>query len=52
MGNTYDFCFRIPEKKGNARTRSVAMGNHIEAMTCDDFDFLVTQDNERKAAKK
>jgi hypothetical protein len=52
MGNTYDFCFRIPEKKGNARTRSVAMGNHIEAMTCDDFDFLVAQDNERKAAKK
>ena len=52
MGYTYDFCFRIPEKKGNARTRSVAMGNHIEAMTCDDFDFLVTQDNERKAAKK
>ena len=45
MGNTYDFCFRIPEKKGNARTRSVAMGNHIEAMTCDDFDFLVAQDN-------
>lgn len=52
MGSTYDFCFRIPEKKGNARTRSVAMGNHIEAMTCDDFDFLVAQDNERKAAKK
>ena len=52
MGNTYDFCFRIPEKKGNARTRSVAMGNHIEAMTCDDFDNLVSQDEARKAAKK
>ena len=52
MGNTYDFCFRIPEKHGNARTRSVAMGNHIEAMTCDDFDNLVSQDEARKAAKK
>ena len=52
MGNTYDFCFRIPEKKGNARTRSVAMGNHIEAMTCNDFDNLVSQDEARKAAAK
>ncbi len=52
MGNTYDFCFRIPEKKGNARTRSVAMGNHIEAMTCNDFDNLVSQDEARKAAEK
>ena len=52
MGNTYDFCFRIPEKKGNARTRSVAMGNHIEAMTCDDFENLVSQDEARKAAEK
>ena len=51
-GNTYDFCFRIPEKKGSDRTRSVAMGNHIEAMTCDDFDYLVEKDNERKAKKK
>ena len=51
-GNTYDFCFRIPEKKGNDRTRSVAMGNHIEAMTCGDFDYLVEKDNERKAQKK
>ena len=49
---TYDFCFRIPEKKGNARTRSVAMGNHIEAMTCNDFDNLVSQDEARKAAAK
>lgn len=52
MGNTYDFCFRIPEKKGNARTRSVAMGNHIEAMTCNDFENLVSQDEARKAAEK
>ena len=51
-GNTYDFCFRIPEKKGSDRTRSVAMGNHIEAMTCGDFDYLVEKDNERKAQKK
>ena len=51
-GNSYDFCFQIPEKKGNARTRSVAMGNHIEAMTCSDFDYLVEKDNERKAKKK
>ncbi len=52
MGNTYDFCFRIPEKKGNARTRSVAMGNHIEAMTCNDFENLVSQDEARKASEK
>ena len=51
-GNTYDFCFRIPEKKGSDRTSSVAMGNHIEAMTCGDFDYLVEKDNERKAQKK
>ena len=51
-GNTYDFCFRIPEKKGSDRTRSVAMGNHIEAMSCNDFDYLVEKEKERKAKKK
>lgn len=50
-GNVYDFCFRIPEKKGNARTRSVAMGNHIEALSCADFDRLVSE-NEAEKAKK
>lgn len=43
MGSSYDFCFRIPEKKGNDRTRSKAMGNHIETMSCADFEHLVEQ---------
>ena len=47
-GNTYTFCFRIPEKKGNARTRSVAMGNHIEALSCGDFDRLVAENAKTK----
>ena len=47
-GNSYDFCFRIPEKKGNARTRSVAMGNHIEALSCADFDKLVSENAKTK----
>ena len=47
-GNTYDFCFRIPEKRGNARTRSVAMGNHIEALSCADFDKLVAENAKTK----
>ena len=41
-GNVYNFCFRVPERKGgNERTRSKAMGNHIEAMTCEDYDMLL-----------
>lgn len=40
-GNIYDFCFRIPERKGNARTRSVAMGNHIEPLNCSEFNRLI-----------
>ncbi|MCQ2096514.1 MAG: hypothetical protein MJY87_01040 [Fibrobacter sp.] len=48
MGSTYDFCFRIPEKKGNDRTRNKAMGNHIEAMSCADFDHLVEEKKNRK----
>lgn len=47
-GNTYDFCFRIPERKGNARTRSVAMGNHIEALSCADFDRLIAENAKTK----
>ncbi len=47
-GNVYDFCFRIPERKGNARTRSVAMGNHIEALSCADFDRLVAENAKTK----
>lgn len=43
VGNIYSYCFRIPERKGNSRTRSVAMGNHLEAMTCKDFDNLVSK---------
>ena len=47
-GNVYNFCFRIPEKKGNARTRSVAMGNHIEALSCEDFDKLIAENAKTK----
>lgn len=47
-GNTYDFCFRIPEKKGKDRTRSRAMGTNIEAMTCYDFDRLVAENAKTK----
>lgn len=47
-GNTYDFCFRIPERKGNKRTRSVAMGNHIEALSCADFERLVAENAKTK----
>ena len=45
MGTSYDFCFRIPERKGNDRTRSKAMGNHIETMSCADFEQLVAKKN-------
>ena len=41
-GNKYDFCFRIPEKRGNDRTRSKAMGVNIETMACSDFDNIVS----------
>ena len=50
MGSTYNFCFRIPERKGNDRTRSKAMGTHIEAMSCADFDHLVEENNKKKKA--
>lgn len=47
-GHVYHFCYNIPEKKGNARTRSVAMGNHIEEMSCADFDRLVAENSKKK----
>jgi len=47
-GNIYNFCYNIPEKRGNARTRSVAMGNRIEAMSCADFDRLVAENTKKK----
>ncbi len=42
-GNVQDLCFRVPDKKGNERTRSVAMGNQVESMTCADFQLLVAK---------
>ena len=50
-GTRYDFCFRIPEKKGNARTRNRAMGSNIERMDCEDFEQIVAADKAAKAAK-
>ncbi len=46
---TYSFCYHIPEKKGNARTRNRAMGTNIEEMDCSDFDQIVA---DHLAAKK
>jgi hypothetical protein len=43
VGEASTLCFRVPDKKGNERTRSVAMGNQIESMTCADFDLLVAK---------
>jgi hypothetical protein len=40
-GNKYDFCFRIPERKGNDRTRSKAMGVNIETMSCAEYDNII-----------
>lgn len=48
QGHVYNFCFRVPDKKGNARTRSKAMGNHIEAMTCADYDMLLMNSTKTK----
>lgn len=39
-GTDYEYCFRIPEKLGNDRTRNQAMGNRLEQISCEDFDFL------------
>ena len=39
-GNEYEYCFRIPEKFGNARTRNQAMGNRLEELQCAEFNSL------------
>ena len=52
FGSVYDFCFRIPEKKGNARTRNKAMGSNIERMECSDFNEIVEADQLSKAKNK
>ena len=41
-GNKYNFCFRIPERKGNDRTRSRAVGVNIETMSCTEFDRIIS----------
>jgi hypothetical protein len=41
-GTKYNFCFRIPERKGNDRTRNRAMGVNIESMSCAEFDRIIT----------
>ncbi|WP_407440520.1 hypothetical protein [Fibrobacter sp.] len=43
-GTRYDFCYRIPEKKGNARTRNRAMGDNIDEMSCSEFEQIVEAD--------
>ena len=48
-GNVYSFCFRIPEKKGNARTRSKAMGTNIELMECSDFESIIQSEKDEKS---
>lgn len=48
VGTRYSFCFRIPEKKGNARTRNRAMGSNIEQMSCEDFKQIVAADQASK----
>lgn len=50
-GTLHEFCFRVPEKLGNERTRSVAMGNRIEAMTCEDFNGLLTLNGKKLTPK-
>jgi hypothetical protein len=37
-----NLCFRVPEQKGNDRTRNVAMGTQMEMITCKTLDSLVT----------
>ena len=49
LGGTYYFCFRVPEKKGNARTRSKAMGTNIELMECSDFESIIQSEKDEKS---
>ena len=39
-GTAYEYCFRIPEKFGNARTRNQAMGNRLEELSCSEFNAI------------
>ena len=48
FGGTHEFCFRIPEAKGNARTRNRAMGNNIERMNCEDFETVLQTEKASK----
>jgi len=41
-GNKYNFCFRIPERKGNDRTRNRAMGVNIVTMSCAEYDNIIS----------
>jgi len=34
-------CFKVPELKGDERTRSVAMGERMDMLPCDSLDILV-----------
>jgi len=34
-------CFKVPELKGNDRTRSPAMTVKMELLTCEELDMLV-----------
>jgi hypothetical protein len=36
-----ELCFKVPELKGDERTRSGAMGLHMEMLPCDTLDILV-----------
>lgn len=47
-GTHYTYCFEVPEKKGNARTRNKAMGTNIEMIDCADFDKLLAQNTKKK----
>ena len=47
-GRTHNFCFRIPERSGNARTRSVAMGTNIEQIACSEYERVLSL---KKASK-
>lgn len=47
-GTFYTYCFEIPEKKGNARTRSKAMGTNITMIDCADYNKLLEQNTKKK----
>lgn len=47
-GTAYEFCFKIPESRGSDRTRSSAMGNNVEQISCSDFEHV----KELKKAQK